>query len=222
MGDYLHGSSWARCFPVQRFAVFFLAVKHNVCLQHDGSAFQTVPICVDWTRCRYFPVDACFIYLVNENNWKIQMEIKSDTWNWNTIYLLYLRLLCHPAYSHFYNCVCLYVRSFCINRDVLIHLWAQSRLSWMGTPLRLQCDFSTIIYFLQWISDGNFFCPFLLSWIFGACFCSVDRGEVDLLSLIPRSRPPTFLCGHRGGTTQQSAAEEDRPVDSWKSKRRKH
>lgn len=85
---------------------FFLAVKHNVCLQHDGSAFQTVPICVDWTRCRYFPVDACFIYLVNENNWKIQMEIKSDTWNWNTIYLLYLRLLCHPAYSHFYNCVC--------------------------------------------------------------------------------------------------------------------
>lgn len=106
MGDYLHGSSWARCFPVQRFAVFFLAVKHNVCLQHDGSAFQTVPICVDWTRCRYFPVDACFIYLVNENNWKIQMEIKSDTWNWNTIYLLYLRLLCHPAYSHFYNCVC--------------------------------------------------------------------------------------------------------------------
>lgn len=37
------------------------------------------------------------------------MEIKSDTWNWSTIYRLYLRLLCHPAYSHFYNCVCVCV-----------------------------------------------------------------------------------------------------------------
>ena len=67
-------------------------------------------------------------------------------------------------------------------------------------------------------TDGN--CVFLSSpGVFVGRFCSADGGEMELLPLVSGSRAPTFVCGHGGGASQRSAAEEDRPVDPREGER---
>lgn len=41
---------------------------------------------------------------------------------------------------------------------------------------------------------------------------------MELLPFVSRSYPPSFVRGHRGGATQHSDAEEDRPVSPRKGK----
>lgn len=41
---------------------------------------------------------------------------------------------------------------------------------------------------------------------------------MELLPLVPRPRPPSFLRGHRGGAAQRADAEEDRTVGPGEGK----